>query len=142
MATRATFDYKNSDIQTFTVASAKTGTPDFFQKLNSDGTTQDAVAGEPAVGVAVKSMGTALVAAAGEQVQVALISGGGKFRAKVGTGGATCGKELILAADGVTDAPTLGGGTVLRNVVAVALQTGVVGDVIGVIPLRQAAVSA
>lgn len=142
MATRATFDYKLASIKTFTVASAKVSTTDFNQKLNTDGTIQDAVAGEASIGVAYKSMGTQPAAVAGEQMQVALIQGPGIFRAKVGTGGSTAGKEQVCAIDGVTDAPTLGGGTVLRNIVGIARETGVLGDVIGLIPMRMAAVSA
>lgn len=53
---------------------------------------------------------------------------------KVGTGGATRGKKQKFATDGVTDADTNGGGTLPHGVVGIAMQTGVVGDLIGVMP--------
>jgi hypothetical protein len=51
----------------------------------------------------------------------------------VGTGGSTRGKKQIVAANGITDAPANpGAGSTDIEIVGVALQTGVLGDVIGV----------
>ena len=60
----------------------------------------------------------------------------------VGTGGSSRGAKQKLAADGVTDLPANGGGTLPHVVVGIAMQTGVVGDLIGVMPTPGREVSA
>lgn len=51
----------------------------------------------------------------------------------VGTGGATRGVDATTAADGFTDAATNGTGTVSQIIKGKFLQTGVVGDVVGLL---------
>lgn len=49
----------------------------------------------------------------------------------VGTGGATRGVHAVVVADGYTDAATASGGTVAQYIAGKFLQTGVAGDVVG-----------
>ncbi len=51
----------------------------------------------------------------------------------VGTGGATRGKDAITAADGFTDAPTNGTGTVSNAIKGKFMQSGVAGDEVGLL---------
>ena len=53
----------------------------------------------------------------------------------VGVGGSTRGTKQIAVATGVTDAMANGGGTVAHPLVGIAMQTGVAGDLIGVMPV-------
>lgn len=137
MAVRASFDMQRSTIKTHVVKASSTATTNRIAFLDATtGLVRDAGAGEPGFGVFLNTY------AVGAQAQVAYLSGGGVLPVKVGTGGATAGKEAVVVADGVTDAPTLGGGTVARNIVGVFRESGVAGDVVGLIPGRQSAVSA
>lgn len=49
----------------------------------------------------------------------------------VGTGGATRGKMAVRVSDGFTDAATVGGGTTVQYIKGQFLQTGVIGDTVG-----------
>jgi hypothetical protein len=60
----------------------------------------------------------------------------------VGTGGSTRGTKQVAVANGVTDVVANGGGTVAHTIVGVAMQTGVLGDLIGVMPLNHRSVAA
>jgi len=137
MAVRAAFDMQRSTIKTFTVKGSSTATVNRIAYLDAaTGTVRDAGAGEAGIGVFLNSY------AVGAQAQLALLTAGGVVPVKVGTGGATAGKEAICVADGVADSATLGGGTVLRNVVGIFRESGVAGDVVGMFPQRMAATSA
>ena len=72
---------------------------------------------------------------AGEIVEVQLFCP--TALALVGTGGSTVGKPQKAVTDGVTDAPAhaTSGGT-SDNIVGIALDTGVAGDHIAIIPIR------
>jgi hypothetical protein len=75
-----------------------------------------------------KSFGVALESGtAADVVQVALE---GIVPVLVGTGGATAGEFAVMAADGFTN-QTLGGGTTVKYIEGVFLQTGVAGDYVG-----------
>jgi hypothetical protein len=50
------------------------------------------------------------------------------------TGTATRDGWAIATADGFTDAPALGGGTVARNIVGKFYDSGVAGDIVGLVP--------
>ena len=98
------------------------------------GTTDDimvlAGANDPlAIGLCRKSY-TAGMSTAGKPIEVILF---GQFikKVKVGTGGATRGKDAITVADGFTDAPANGGGTTSQIDLGKFMQTGVVGDEVG-----------
>jgi len=99
-------------------------------KLNtSDTQCVHSGAGEAGDAVALET------GAVGETIPVYLLAGAGIVPVVVGTGGATRGLQAVVVADGVTNSGTLGGGTVIKN-------TGVAGDVVGMIPLRSTSVSA
>lgn len=51
----------------------------------------------------------------------------------VGSGGATRGKMAVRVSDGYTDAATVGGGTTVQYVRGQFLQSGVVGDTVGML---------
>lgn len=63
-------------------------------------------------------------------------------RMRVGTGGSTRGVKQIAVADGLTDAPTNGGGTTPHTIVGIAMQSGVLGDFIGCMPTPGRSVAA
>lgn len=79
--------------------------------------------------------------AAGELVACALLAGGGIIPVKVGTGGATVGEYATVASDGLTN-QTVGGGTTVVYLAGKFARTGVVGDVVGLIPGQFAGVKA
>jgi hypothetical protein len=105
---------------------------------NADHECQHAAAGELGFGVVV-SIGDntdVTAGAAGDRVTVALLAGACIIPVLVGTGGATRGVLQQVVSDGVTDvtpngAPSSG---VLVGAVGIATQTGVAGDIIGLIP--------
>lgn len=137
MATRALLDLGPGPyIKTFTVAAgqaATEGRPVSF--ASADEEVQTTAAGAAVTcGIALETK------AAGERVQVLI--GEGVVKVKVGTGGATRGLYAVVVADGVTNSGTLGGGSVLKNLVGRFLQTGVAGDVVGLIFSPTASVSA
>jgi hypothetical protein len=68
--------------------------------------------------------------AAGEFVEVALLTGGAIVPVLVGTGGATQGAYAVTVSDGWTD-QTLGGGTTVVYIGGKFTQTGVAGDIVG-----------
>lgn len=137
MATRANEDLKNALVKTYTVAASQTATLGLVVVLSgADDTIDDAGANVLGIGVALET------AVAGARCQVAMLAGSAQIRVKVGTGGATRGSMLKTATDGVTDTGTLGGGTTLVQVVGMALQSGVAGDFIAMLPCPHSSVSA
>lgn len=128
MAVRAAQDLgpQAAKVKTYTVAAGQTITEGRAVSLGSadEEVTPTAAGGMP-WGIAIESKN------AGERVQVLITAGDALVKVKVGTGGATRGMNAVVAADGLTNAPTLGGGSVLRNIVGQFAQTGVVGDVVG-----------
>ncbi len=123
MAVRADFDLKNALIKTFTVktgGATTAGKPVKFGATDLEIDTA-AAADTVVIGVALETK------AAGAQCQVCL-SGTVLAAVIVGTGGATRGTNLKYVADGVTD--TASGSDVI---VGRAYQSGVVGDLIGMI---------
>lgn len=111
-------------ILTMTVAAGQTATKGYGLKFASaDNEVQNCGAGERAIMTALES------ATAGNRVQV-LLHAYAIVPVKVGTGGATRGLPAIMAADGYIDR-ALGGGTTSREIAGFFLQTGVVGDEVG-----------
>lgn len=138
MVQRATVMMEKALIVTRVVAAAQT--IERGHLLRAGATAGEVVkcgAGERGIYVALENNSTA-----GSRIQVAFLSPSSILPVIVGTGGASEGAMLVLAADGVTDAPTLGGGTVVRNVVGVAVETGVADDLIGMWPMPFTSVSA
>lgn len=115
----------------FTVQAAGTVTKGMSVKLGTLATEcLDAGANGKAVGIALTSQ------VAGESVTVALF--GDVIQVLVGTGGATHGEHAIRVADGYTN-QTLGGGTTVKYIEGIFLQTGVAADYVGLMLLRFAA---
>jgi len=126
MAARAFEILQYATIRPYTVASGKTGTRGFAVKHSgADDAVEDmAAVGDNCIGIALEA-GAALAA-----IRVALF-GNGVAKVKVGTGGATRGAPAKFAANGLTDA-TVGGATTKLVVLGQFMQTGVVGDLVGV----------
>lgn len=106
------------------------------KQVTNEDTCQHAGAGEVPCGTVIAIGGNTAVTpgAAGDRVMVAL-DGNAVVPMKVGTGGTTFGVMQQAVSDGVTDvtpngAPTTG---VLVASCGLAMQTGVAGDVVGVL---------
>lgn len=111
-------------IKTLTVVAAGSaieGRPVSFNTSDEECTLTAAAARPDGIALETK--------AAGERVQVLI--GEGICKVKVGTGGATRGEYAVVVADGLTNSGTLGGGSVVKQLVGKFLQTGVAGDVVG-----------
>jgi len=76
-----------------------------------------------------------LAGAVGDKVTIVPLSGSCIVPVKVGTGGATRGKQAKVVADGVTNAVPAGAGTTAMPTVGQFTQTGVAGDMVGLIPI-------
>lgn len=142
MAVRANQDLKNSLIKRYSVKNASTiavgqrvrfGTADTEVDLTS-GVGDDTCFGTALEAGVGNALGSVLIDVVLDNPQIIAML--------VGTGGSTRGVKQLLAANGVTDAPVNGTGTVSRPIVGVAMQSGVVGDLIGVMPLNHRSVSA
>lgn len=125
MATRADFDLSESLVKERTSGGAiaegravKCGSSD--QEVVQCG------AGDAPIGIAIAS-----VDASGKRLEVLLT--GGPVKVKVGTGGATRNKFAVCVADGLADISSVADGTTLRNIVGQFTQSGVAGDVVGLI---------
>ncbi len=101
---------------------------------NADKECQPTTDGVDAIGV-VTALG-ALAGAAGDKVTVCYLAGPVIVPVKVGTGGATRGKYAKVVADGVTNATPDVATPAAMNVVGYFTQTGVVGDIVGMVPSR------
>jgi hypothetical protein len=139
MATRPDSDLRYALLKTRIVESATTVTIGSVVKDgNADGECQPTTDGVGAIGV-VTAMGgntTVTAGAAGDRVQVAMLAGACVIPVKVGTGGATRGLFAKVVADGVTSAsPSVSTPTGV-DVVGMFTQSGVAGDLVGMIPAR------
>lgn len=135
MAARPDTDLKNALIVTRTVETATTAVLNRVVKDgNADHECQPTTDGVGAIGV-VLALGP-LAGAAGDKVQVALLAGACVIPVKVGTGGATRGLYAKVVADGVCDAVETITTPAAMNVVGWFTQTGVAGDIVGMVPGR------
>ncbi|MEJ7728208.1 MAG: hypothetical protein WKG00_03250 [Polyangiaceae bacterium] len=135
MASRANIDLKYTLIKTYVVgAAANAGRVAKLGAVDTEAT--NAGANEMGIGVFLED------AAPGARVQVAMLAGSSQIKVKVGTGGVTRNAFINCVANGVANVGTLGGGTVLKNVIGLALQSGVAGDDVAMLPCPNAAVSA
>lgn len=125
MAARAQEILQYATIRPFTVASAKTATRGFAVKHSG---ADDAI--EDMAAVTDNCIGIALEAGAAAAVVRVAMFGNGVVKCKVGTGGATRGGPAKYASDGLTNA-TVGGATTKLVVLGQFMQTGVVGDLVG-----------
>ena len=123
MATRANTDLKNAIIKSKTTVGNAVGIGRGVILITSDQQVDVATAGDDLL-----CYGFALEAAdATSRVQVITFSGSPIAPLKVGTAGVTRGTRVKLASDGVVDAATS------ENAVGWAQQTGVSGDIVGVL---------
>lgn len=134
MATRALEDLSLASIKTYTVGTACT--LGMGVKLSADDTITNCGAGEDGIAVALETK------ASGARAQVALLAGAPTLKVLVGTGGATRNAYGYMAADGLTNVGTLGGGTTAKKVLVKFLQSGSAGDYVGAIPAPFIGVSA
>jgi len=127
MATRAHNKIQNALIQEFTVAAGQVATKGLSVKFASaDDECQDCGAGEDGMGIALNS------ATAGEKVSVAL-DGHAIVPVKVGSAGtATRGLFAITNATGFTN-QAIADGTTIRNLRGKFMQSGVAGDLVGLL---------
>lgn len=126
MAVRATESLQEALIRPFTVATSKTVTEGFRVKFSgADNAIENCGAGE---------LGFAIARASGVAADVVncVLEGNAVVRVKVGTGGATRGVYAMMAADGYTDQGTTDGATV-RYLAGIFMQSGVVGDMVGML---------
>lgn len=135
MAIRPSVDTSKCSVRTGTVKAASTFTQRKAVKLDGD-TVLDCAAGDAADGFATKT------AQPGEQGTYIPVGEPGVVEVLIGTGGATPGKWAIVAANGCTDAPTLGGGTVAVNLVGVWVSGGAAGEIGSLRPIRSFGVKA
>jgi hypothetical protein len=101
---------------------------------NADKECQHTTDGVKAIGVIValgKDAG-----AAGDKVQMAYLAGACIIPVKVGTGGATRGYFAKVVSDGVTDATETVTTPAAMDVVGFFTQSGVAGDLVGMVPAR------
>jgi hypothetical protein len=142
MATRANQDLKNALIKRYSVKNGVTlavGNRVRFGTSDSEVDLTSGAADDTQIGTAIEA---GVGNAAGSVLVDVVLDGVVIVAMTVGTGGSTRGVKQLNAANGVTDAPANGGGTTSRAIVGIAMQTGVVGDLIGVMPLNHRSVSA
>lgn len=135
MAARPTKKIQNALIETWTVTAAAAATEGMPLTLTAERTGRDSTAAENCSAIALETK------AAGEKVQVALLSGGAIVPVRVGTGGATAGAYATVGTTGLTD-QTLGGGTTVAYIAGKFIETGVSADKVGLIVGQFAGVKA
>lgn len=103
---------------------------------NADHEVQPTTDGVGAIGV-ITSLGNADGSgAAGKQVQMTYLAGACIIPVLVGTGGATRGLPAKCVADGVCDATLTVTTPVAIDIVGYFTQSGVAGDIVGMVPAR------
>jgi predicted RecA/RadA family phage recombinase len=135
MATRPQRQTQHALKRYYTVAASQTCTVGKTVKLASDTTVQDAGAGSDLeIGICMESSdaNASGVVAAGFQVEILLL-GHAVVPMLVGTGASTRSKKQVVVSDGITDAAASGGGTTAVECIGIALESGVAGDLIGVL---------
>jgi len=130
MATRPKEELQNRIVWPFTVQTGAVALGKLVKFGTTDSACQPAAAGDLAFGVVV-DLGKIGTGAIGTEVGVMLL-GINVVSMTVGTGGTTRGVIQQVVADGVTDTTPSGAGTALVGGVGIAMQTGVVGDKVGV----------
>lgn len=134
MATRPDTEMKNACIVTREVETGQTvAVGRVVIDGNADHECQHASAGGVGAMGVVTSLGK-LAGAAGDKVSVALLAGACVIPVLVGTGGATRGKKAKVVANGVADSTPAGAGTTAIQTVGFFTQSGVAGDIVGMVP--------
>jgi hypothetical protein len=127
MALRAHQQLTNVLVRTYKVGTAVTKGK-LVKFVTDDDHVTDAAAGEQGIAVALETKSTA-----DADVQVAMLAGAGIIPVLVGTGGATRGSYASAVADGLSN-QAVGGGTVAKHIAGIFTQSGVAGDVVGLLP--------
>lgn len=126
MATRAHNIKDSAIIRKFLIPATKAVTEGFRVKFSgADNQVENCGAGDDGFGIALQT------GVAGDEIEV-LLEGFAVVKVKVGTGGATRGLYAIMAADGLTDR-AIADGTNVRYCPGKFMQSGVVGDVVGLL---------
>jgi len=141
MAVRTDRDLKLALIKTrvVTVGAVAVGMP--VKDGAADGLCQpcadgvDMIAVVIALGNGAKAAG-GVPGAVGDEVQIAYLAGACVIPVKVGTGGAARGKFAKVVADGFTSAVPDVATPVAVNIAGYFTQTGVAGDLVGLVPAR------
>lgn len=135
MAIRSDRDLQRALIKTRLVETGQTvAVGRVVKDGNADGEVQHCADGVDAIGV-ITTLGP-LAGAAGDEVQMAYLAGAIVIPVKVGTGGATRGKFAKCVADGVTTATPDVATPAAMNVVGFFTQSGLAGDLVGMVPAR------
>jgi hypothetical protein len=135
MAQKHDMDLERLLIKTRVVETATTVTQyQVVKDGNADHEVQPCTDGVDAIGVIV-SLGR-LNGAAGDEVQMVYLAGAGVIPVKVGTGGATRGKLAKVVSDGVTSAAQSVTTPAGADIVGFFTQSGVAGDIVGMVPSR------
>lgn len=152
MATRADKSFLFAILRPFTIAAGQSVTVGKTVIFGAnDDEIQDAGAGSDlAFGVVSPAMknyadanGVITAASLPPKTQIEVVLFGNIIvPMKVGTGATTRGKKQVVVADGITDAAANGGGTTDVESVGISLQSGVLGDMVGVMLLPNSRVSA
>ena len=126
MATRASQILESAILRPFKVPATKATTAGFRVKFSgADDAVENCGAGEDGIAIALETK------AAGE-VAECVLEGFAVVKVKVGTGGATRGAFAKTVADGWTDQAIADGANV-RNIAGKFMQTGVAGDMVGLL---------
>lgn len=96
-----------------------------------------AAAGDKVIGIATE----AILGDGVKRTEIILLGASGTVKVKVAVAGATAGEYAIAGTDGFED-KTVGGGTVVRHICGIFLETGVDNDFVEMLPMRMPAVSA
>jgi len=136
MATRADKDLQRALIVTRKVV---TGAVSLYMPVKdgaNDHEVQPCADGVDMIGVVVALGPASTPGAVGDYVQIAYLAGPIVIPVKVGTGGATRGKFAKVVADGFTTATPDVATPAAINVAGFFTQSGVVGDVVGLVPCK------
>ncbi len=132
MVDRAQERLSGADVRPYDVATGSTVRKGFAVKLSSGKVVEATAVGDNAIGIALEAgNGDNTIRQSPSKTIRVMHFGFGVCKMLVGTGGATAGAPLKWVSDGCTDA-TVGGGTVKLRTYGQCLETGVVGDLVGV----------
>ena len=126
MAVRAHERTEYALVMTFDDAAQPAFTKGTEVKFDSSDTLLVATSGSDPLAIGVAKQGNVATRPAS-----IVMYGSSVVKVLVGTGGATRGKLAVRVSDGFTDSATVGGGTTVQYVRGQFLQSGVVGDTVG-----------
>lgn len=131
---RATRILQNAIVRPY-VVKASSAVTQYMPVTLSSGEVLDSTTGQDPIGIAL------MAGAAGETVDVALLTGGAVLPVMVGTAGATAGGYCVVGTTGAID-KTFGGGSTVGYCLGKFLETGTDGQIVGLIAGQYAGVTA